>query len=41
MVTIKEENITIILMKKWLDNIDILLYSTRSERNSVVSERFI
>ena len=28
-------------MRKWLDNTDILMYSTRNESKSVVAERFI
>ena len=29
------------LMPKWLDNNDILMYSTHDEGKSVISERFI
>ena len=29
------------LMQKWLDNNDILMYSTHNEYKSVISERFI
>ena len=29
------------LMQEWLDNNDILMYSTHNEGNSVISERFI
>ena len=28
-------------MKEWLDNNNILLYSTHDEENSVITERFI
>ena len=28
-------------MRKWLDDTDILMYSTRNESKSVVAERFI
>ena len=29
------------LMQEWLDNNDILMYSTHNEGNSVIAERFI
>ena len=28
-------------MQEWVDNNDILMYSTRNESNSVIAERFI
>ena len=37
----KEEIFTNIPIHKWLDDIDILLYSTHNEGTSVVAERFI
>ena len=38
---IKEKNFITILCKKWLDDNDILIYSTHNEGKSVVAERFI
>ena len=39
--SIKEKNSTIVLCQKWLDDNDILMYSTHNEGKSVVAERFI
>ena len=38
---IKEANFTIILLKKWLKDNDIKMYSIHNEGKSVVAERFI
>ena len=38
---INEVNFTIILLKKWLKDNDIEMYSIHNERESVVAERFI
>ena len=37
----KEINFTIMFFKKWLNDNDITMYSTRNEGKSVVTERFI
>ena len=39
--SIKEKNSTIVLCQKWLDDNDILMYSTHNEGKSVVAERFV
>ena len=40
---IKEYNfiLSIKLMQKWIDNNDILMYSTNNEGKSVIAEKFI
>ena len=38
---IKEDNFIIKLMQGWLDNNDILMYSTRNKGKSVIAERSI
>ena len=38
---IKEENFAIVPWKNWLDNNNILMYSTHNEGKSVVAEEFI
>ena len=38
---IKEANFTIVLLKKWLIDNDIDMYSIHNEGKSVVDERFI
>ena len=39
--SINEENLTIKFMPEWLENNDILMYSTHNEGKSVIAERFI
>ena len=39
--SIKEKNSTIVLCQKWLDDNDILMYSTHNEGKSVAAARFI
>ena len=38
---IKEENFYNKLMREWLENNDILLYSTHNEVKSLIAERFM
>ena len=38
--SIKEKNSTIVLCQKWLDDNDILMYSTHNEGKPIVTERF-